>query len=132
MHALLVHALMFLGPMVQGLLSRASHDFVATRAVGAKARKAAELLQHQAQIDKQVSQQWGNARASGAAWAGQVGTSRRQPPESLRHTMLPAMIWLTHGDVGHPLSQDKMDASDKIKVTTTVRLEIHLMSSWFC
>lgn len=57
---------------VQGTLARASSDYEATRSLGARARKAQELLRRQKEIDKDVARQWGDARAAGASWAGQV------------------------------------------------------------
>lgn len=54
------------------MLSRESSDYGATRSLGAMARKAQELLKHQKEIDRNVARQWGDARAAGASWAGQV------------------------------------------------------------
>ena len=56
----------------QGTLSRGSSDYGATRSLGAVARKAQELNKRQKEIDKDVARQWGDARAAGASWAGQV------------------------------------------------------------
>ena len=35
------------------------------------AKKAAELMQHQQEIEKRVSQRWGDVSAAGDSWAGQ-------------------------------------------------------------
>jgi hypothetical protein len=61
--------------LLQGTLSQSSSDYHATRSLGAVARKAQELLKQQRQIDQDVSRQWGDTRAAGTSWAGQVSTS---------------------------------------------------------
>ena len=63
--------------LLQGTLSQSSSDYHATRSLGAVARKAQELLKRQRQIDQDVSRQWGDTRAAGASWAGQVHSNRR-------------------------------------------------------
>lgn len=49
-----------------------AEEYTATRTLGAKARKAAQLAAHQTDIDREVSRQWGDAYGSAATWAGQV------------------------------------------------------------
>lgn len=68
---------------IQGTLSRGSSDYNATRSLGAVARKAQELLKRQKEIDQDVSRQWGDARAAGISWAGQVDSSVLEGPSEV-------------------------------------------------
>ncbi len=43
----------------------------ATKRIGAMAKKAQELMLHQKEIEKRVSERWGDVSAAGTSWAGQ-------------------------------------------------------------
>ena len=81
--------------LLQGTLSQSSSDYHATRSLGAVARKAQELLKRQRQIDQDVSRQWGDTRAAGASWAGQVQLSRRTQATSAAVQLLMSHVYMS-------------------------------------
>ena len=54
---------------MQGALMEAA-DLDATKQIGAMAKKAQELMHHQEEIEKRVSQRWGDVSTAGDSWAG--------------------------------------------------------------
>ena len=75
---------------MQGALAEAA-DLDATKQIGAMAKKALELMQHQEEIEKRVSQRWGDVSTAGDSWAGhylpavQVGPQQDDSPPSAAH-----------------------------------------------
>lgn len=72
---------------MQGSLADAA-DLNATKQIDEMAKKAHELMQHQQEIEKRVSQRWGDVSTAGDSWAGhylpavQVGASPPALPDT--------------------------------------------------
>lgn len=54
---------------MQGSLADTA-DLNATKQIGEMAKKAHELMQHQEEIERRVSQRWGDVSTAGDSWAG--------------------------------------------------------------